>query len=738
MRHVMKTTKKKIASLMALMLTVRHLSGPALASELPDETPVEIPEQGTAEQTIIIPDSDYIYVNGSNKVFTAEGDMSVLMRLTVVSPGRVHILTSGVDMSLVIYDEAADEVRGVYTSEEGLMDASFDASAGTYLLGFSGWGEAAVMAADEEKTAEIFAESGVQSKPAAEAAEADSDAEEAEEQAAEASEEEAAAEAEPFAPVAAQSELNETVSVLGILTEAGASVRAVYWAEGDMEGRIVRAPTEDDLLLTPYVYFNELTLTVRAIDASGANTEYTLLFSCPDPADAGQSDDLPAEETQEDSVEKESENTEQPPVSVIADFTEATETGMFETSAETPDNSQDSDEIIEAADEDSADASEEETLTEPEETTEEVNNTAEAEETAEPAADEASEQPEESAGKEKTFLSGFVDWLTGTPDHTTEETPADEEVTEETEQPVEETADKEDETEAPAADEAEQPNDEAAEEESDEEEQPAEEEETSADSEEATDDINNIVETEETTEPAADETAGQPEEEPKLEEEEQPSDEEQSASMEATEESGEEAETFDPSVPIEYVAEHAETFSVLSVLTEAGAPVNVITTYSGEAAMEGKVAYVYQSGDLLLTPFNYFEDLELTVTATDYLAENPEEAEAAYTVIISNPDPNPAPEEEEEEEEEPVPMNITIAMERADGNEVRLFAEDLASDANAKYAFQWQASRDNELWFDVDGANDSEYAFTLDSSSNNSYWRLVITEKESPEGAMTE
>ena len=169
MKHAIKKTKKKIVSLLALLLTARHLTGPVLAAELPEKTSVEAPAEGAAEQVVIIPESDYIYVNGSNKIFSMAGDLTALMRLTVTSPGRVHILTSGVEVSLVLYDEAAGEVCGVYSSENGVMDASFDAAAGTYLLGFSGWGEVAVLAADEARTEEIFAESGVQSKPAADA-----------------------------------------------------------------------------------------------------------------------------------------------------------------------------------------------------------------------------------------------------------------------------------------------------------------------------------------------------------------------------------------------------------------------------------------------------------------------------------------------------------------------------------------------------------------------------------------
>ena len=75
------------------------------------------------------------------------------------------------------------------------------------------------------------------------------------------------------------------------------------------------------------------------------------------------------------------------------------------------------------------------------------------------------------------------------------------------------------------------------------------------------------------------------------------------------------------------------------------------------------------------------------------------------------------------------PMNITISMERSDGNSIYLFAEDMELNSSEKYSFQWQVSPDNEQWINVEGANDPEYNFTLDQSNNNSYWRLLITEK---------
>ncbi len=95
---------------------------------------------------------------------------------------------------------------------------------------------------------------------------------------------------------------------------------------------------------------------------------------------------------------------------------------------------------------------------------------------------------------------------------------------------------------------------------------------------------------------------------------------------------------FNPAEPITYQAENNKTFSLLSVLTGAGAPVNVIKSFTGET--EEKVAYVSQNDDVLLTPYAFFDSTELSVTATDCLAEDPAAAEAVYTVVLSNPDPD--------------------------------------------------------------------------------------------------
>ena len=576
MKHVMKTTKKKLASMLALMLAVKHLSGPALAAETPEETPVVVPDQSTAGQTVIIPESDYIYVNGSNKVFTADGELSVLMRLTVTNPGRVHILTSGVDITLVLYDEAADEVRGVFTSENGLMDASFDASVGTYLLGFSGWGEAAVLAADEAKTAEIFAESGVQSKPAAEVSAETASSGEAGADASDEAAAEAPAPAEP-APIAIRLPGNETTSLLPFLTAAGLPVKSVVWVDGNIDGRLVSAGANGDWLLTPLTYFDSIELKGRTSDAelsdpSGKITVYTVLISNPDPA---------AEQTEETEETEEKTETTDPEVEAAAD-----------------------------------------------------------------------EIPEEETPNESS------------------ETPADETTEEQADETTEEET----------------------------------EEETATDSSNA--------------ESEADSTP------------------EESADPETTE------ETEDVARPITYQAEHTKTFRVLPVLTDAGVSVNIITDFSGD--MEGKLSYIFQDGDLILTPYTYFDSVELTVTATDYLLPDSMSAAKEYTVIISNPDPNAVPPEDDVEDEtteapsaDSAPMNITISMERGEGNAVHLFAEDMQLNSADNYSFQWQASRDNEQWFDVEGATEAEYDFTLDETNSKYYWRLVINHQEYSDPAIT-
>ena len=115
-----------------------------------------LPASAFAEETIEIPEEDYLYVNGESKVLTAGEEMALLC-LVVEEPGNVHVLASGVDITMVLFDETAGEVRGVYTSEYGLMDASFAATPGMFILGITGNGEVEILAADDAKTASIYA-----------------------------------------------------------------------------------------------------------------------------------------------------------------------------------------------------------------------------------------------------------------------------------------------------------------------------------------------------------------------------------------------------------------------------------------------------------------------------------------------------------------------------------------------------------------------------------------------------
>ena len=119
-----------------------------------------------------------------------------------------------------------------------------------------------------------------------------------------------------------------------------------------------------------------------------------------------------------------------------------------------------------------------------------------------------------------------------------------------------------------------------------------------------------------------------------------------------------EVPAFDATQPIKYQVENAKTFSVLDVLVGAGAPANAITNLTGELA--GKSDATPINGDWRLTPYNYFDSVELSITAKNA----PDGEEAVYTVILSNPDPNAVV--EEKPTEEPAEVTIEEAEEPAD------------------------------------------------------------------------
>ena len=126
-----------------------------------------IPASVFAEEEIEIPEEDYLYVNGESKVLTAGEEMALLC-LVVEDPGKVHVLASGVDITMVLFDDTAGEVRGVYTSENGLMDVPFFAAPGMFILGITGKGEVEILAADEEGTEAIYSSEETQPTQSAE------------------------------------------------------------------------------------------------------------------------------------------------------------------------------------------------------------------------------------------------------------------------------------------------------------------------------------------------------------------------------------------------------------------------------------------------------------------------------------------------------------------------------------------------------------------------------------------
>ena len=69
---------------------------------------------------------------------------------------------------------------------------------------------------------------------------------------------------------------------------------------------------------------------------------------------------------------------------------------------------------------------------------------------------------------------------------------------------------------------------------------------------------------------------------------------------------------------------------------------------------------------------------------------------------------------------------ITIAVERGEGDTVRLFAEE---DLGEAYLYQWQYSLNGEDWLDIDGATNSDYIFNLDNTNGSYYWRLIVSAK---------
>jgi hypothetical protein len=367
-----------------------------------------------AEEMVEIPESDYIYVNEDSRIVTAQEEM-LLLRLTVETAGKFHVLASGVDIKLVLFDETAGTVRDVYSSENGLMDVPFYAAPGMYLLGIIGSGEVAIRVADEAETEKIYSSEVVAETPA-ETLSPDPltlTPENTPDPLTLTPEKPAF---DPSVPISYKGVIGETVSVLAILQEAGASVEAVTYVSGNVDGLMVSSADSVNLgnwLLTPCGYFDSVTLIVKTVE----DIDYTLVVSCPAPVEEVEPAEAPAE--------------------VVAE--------------------QPADTVTDEQVEEPEDKAPEETADEPE--------------TQEPENEQPEEAPaEEPEKEEKGFLAGFVDWLTGgssdkkedkaESEEEAEEAPAeetDEAAAEETEEPGEESEEEtSEESDAEAAEDAEE------------------------------------------------------------------------------------------------------------------------------------------------------------------------------------------------------------------------------------------------------------------------------------------
>ena len=188
----------------------------------------------------------------------------------------------------------------------------------------------------------------------------------------------------------------------------------------------------------------------------------------------------------------------------------------------------------------------------------------------------------------------------------------------------------------------------------------------------------------------------------------------------------EEPVPYDPSVPIRYAFTGGGTVSVLSILQEAGVRANMVTDLTRDT--DGWFFATGSSdGDWLLTPFAYFDSLEVSVKAGYYDTSDGSVTGDSYTLILSYPDPDAKAEEEPAGDTEEI--RVTIAAERREGNEIHLYAENLSEEDTEHYLFQWEYSLDSEEWFAVDGADSREYTFRLDDTNGRYYWRLIVTEK---------
>ena len=893
--------KKTLAYLLTLLIAVQTVTSFAFA-EAENETE-EIPynatqEQESLEEAFVIPDEHHIRVNDEKVTFTVDGNQTVILRLEVSSQERIHVLASGVDVTLVVYDEAEKEVRGVYDSASGLLDVPLDVTARTYLLGFSGYGEIAVRVADEETTAQIYA--GDAETWEGESSQEQEQAEETEAEETEVSEtsienhseelsdtssfgvEENESPAEPAdeATPAAEQLSVDTLETATDPPKATPEEDLPLMGNGDREvvDEAISAAAEQGSPETPTETVPE-TLSEEPSDTSSFGVEENDGPTVqPDEVTSAAAEQTLTETQTETPSENPSETQTEPPAGDLAEEPEENKnffagfvgwlvsnpSDSTEEPSEEPSPDEEGGIPSEQTDEATPAAAKQvqsETQTEiplensietptetPSETPIEPPSEAPSEIVSDPSAENVTDDLPSQAAEDGIVINGEGN---DNPAELTDEenpaaaltdlidTPEEEEdyqmpfdtsvpipynaamnetvsllsILTEAGAPVNVITEFAGETDGflvkvnqngdwlltpyayfdsivltvragdylakdfsgsealytvilsnpnPAQETETGDNTETNMEDlslSEENSNPAEltEEEISAENSDetpeelSTDSISEIPageDTGDTTEAADEEEDAEETDRQKTDPDKNPNSPDNTAEKEPERTDPEPpADLFDPSVPIPYTAVMNETVSLLSVLTEAGAPVNVITELAGET--DGFLVRVNQNGDCLLTPYVYFDSIEISVTATDYLAEDPQSEAAVYTVILSNPDPDTKPAEEDAEsadsEEDPalsgkendalpVKKEVSIAMERLEDNRIRLFMEDIGED-NENLVYQWQFSLDNELWLDAPGANGREYTFRLDDTNSNSYWRLLVTVKEAPDSA---
>lgn len=609
--------------------------------------------EDSSAQAYVIPESDYLYVNGDSRVFGVEGDLTAIFRLTVTQAEKIHILTSGVEITLVVYDETKDEVQGVYSSVSGLLDVPLDASEGTYLLGFSGRGEVEVVVANEEGTARIYngdEPADGMKDPEEETTEPEEDTtEETTQEKTEETIEETTEENQESLPdtpeneeapkteevtengdAAETEELSEKTETEGNekTAEDSSNAPAEEPQTPDADDKDASEPASDDGVEQPEEVSAEKSEPEEAPAADSVPVEDL-------PADSSPEQVSPVDDTPEQAPPTDEPPEELPPVN------------------EAPEEGASADSIVEQAPSDEKpDLPQVFTVEPPVKekedrpqvfTVEPPVKTATTGQPAEAASESIPETVEENIPEAGTeTIPEATPEIVGEPG-----TDADPETIPETDaEPIPETVEKT---------------------------------------------VSEMI----------------PESDPEM----------------AAETIADNAhESVDLSVPIEHTAPLNETFSLLSVLTEAGVPANAVIGLRGD--MEGRLFGVNQNADWLLTPYSAYERIELYVsTAVDG------HAAADYTVVLVNPDASEELPLSLPEESAPTMRDVRITMEQRDGYGI-LTADTSAWENPEALSWQWQYSLDGETWLDLEEADTPEYTYPLNETSGRCYWRLLVSEKD--------